>query len=616
MRVLKRFWRCYLFTLLSVSLFVCSHAKVLAATDMSQWMGLLLQDQQPLSLLSIPGTHDSAAYKMNGLSVFATSWAKTQDWSVSQQLEAGIRYLDFRIAMDGSMHHGSAWVGEDFASHLREVKNFLTSHPSEFVLIRIKPEYVTFGGGDDYLKYREMVLKNLITDSQVVDKLYLDRKEPLPRVGDVRGKIILIDDAFGLLEDVSAYTWNQNLLIQDVYDNLDGATKWQYMMATVKEANTNPQGLTINHTSHTQGAWSLSSIAYAMSQKLASWLPQASQTYDILGVMPMDFPTAPNIEHIIQVNQSSAVIYQALSQFDAAIATVAGQLPGDTNQDGIVSLEEKEAIDHHISSLESLVTQINQKIAGLHSPYVKQLLDEEVKKRSLPSSPTAFDISPYEQLLNQTDKLAQDLSMLKQEIYQDGILTVDEEQTFQAKRSALLQARETLIKEIAAIPAGRKHDAMLAAAKAIALADLDHVLSIHFKSGQAFINHIEDYLTQGSVALTDDQGAVAYAFQLDDLSFQNGSGQVVAEPRQAGDYTVSLSAKGLQTLAAFALERQQVLWFPSEKATLRLIEPVNTGTRVSSAPSLIFWLPCLLLGCAIYCRLGLMVSFVLRMFKR
>ena len=68
-----------------------------------------LSDDLSLSEMSIPGTHNSAAYKIEGSwinraftgitgSISIDVW-QTQDWTIEQQLRNGIRYFDVRLRM-------------------------------------------------------------------------------------------------------------------------------------------------------------------------------------------------------------------------------------------------------------------------------------------------------------------------------------------------------------------------------------------------------------------------------------------------------------------------------------------------------------------------------------
>lgn len=83
--------------------------------DLENWMGNLpneIRTKIPLINLSIPGTHDSCAYGVTSRSKIAPDaeeavkilyhfvpcivrkWAKTQKYSLYEQLENGIRYMN------------------------------------------------------------------------------------------------------------------------------------------------------------------------------------------------------------------------------------------------------------------------------------------------------------------------------------------------------------------------------------------------------------------------------------------------------------------------------------------------------------------------------------------
>ncbi|XP_033746051.1 PI-PLC X domain-containing protein 3-like [Pecten maximus] len=126
------------------------------------WMGDLPPPltQIPLSCLAIPGSHDSGAYgldKSAGVSVdepksisvlgslccgaglsLISRWSVTQDISLLQQLEAGVRYLDLRVCVkpetaDAHFLHGL--YGSKVMTALKEVKEFLNKNPKEVVLL-------------------------------------------------------------------------------------------------------------------------------------------------------------------------------------------------------------------------------------------------------------------------------------------------------------------------------------------------------------------------------------------------------------------------------------------------------------------------------------------------
>lgn len=75
------------------------------SSAVSSWMASL-PDQLPLHQISIPGTHDSGSYCKPKLAIDEDEplpiniryEAQCQSWSITDQLRAGIRYLDLRVA--------------------------------------------------------------------------------------------------------------------------------------------------------------------------------------------------------------------------------------------------------------------------------------------------------------------------------------------------------------------------------------------------------------------------------------------------------------------------------------------------------------------------------------
>ncbi|OOV58817.1 phosphatidylinositol-specific phospholipase C domain-containing protein, partial [Clostridium botulinum] len=112
------------------------------AQDRSQWMAKL-NDNTPLSSLSIPGTHDTMSLGWGGVI------AQTQSKSLKNQLLSGIRYLDIRLGAypnDPDLlysYHGFIYLHSTFTNILEIVTSFLKSNPSETILMRIKQEHTT-----------------------------------------------------------------------------------------------------------------------------------------------------------------------------------------------------------------------------------------------------------------------------------------------------------------------------------------------------------------------------------------------------------------------------------------------------------------------------------------
>lgn len=102
----------------------------------ASWLRGIPEDTA-VTALSIPGTHNSAS--IGGLFGFA----QTQNLDIAAQLDAGIRFLDIRLAQcqsDLHVHHDVKCMGTSYTDILTVCRNFLDKHPSETILMSVKDE--------------------------------------------------------------------------------------------------------------------------------------------------------------------------------------------------------------------------------------------------------------------------------------------------------------------------------------------------------------------------------------------------------------------------------------------------------------------------------------------
>lgn len=239
-----------------------------------------IPDDTPVTALSIPGTHDSGCIG-GPLGV-----AQTQNLDLVHQLDAGIRFLDIRLAQyqdDLVVHHDVVCMGKTYTEVLDICAGFLKEHPSETILMSVKDEdrvdsglgrfapseilgklsmgdtpdadedpssferslttqtwehignaplfynFVTQGGGDD-----SPTLGNAFTSGTTL--------------GDVRGKIVLLrrfdsNDDVGL--DLTYWPDNQTFrsaaappvhVVHDRYQGLEEDEKYELILTHLEEA--------------------------------------------------------------------------------------------------------------------------------------------------------------------------------------------------------------------------------------------------------------------------------------------------------------------------------------------------------------------------------------------
>lgn len=104
--------------------------------SLGSWMGDI-PDDVLVTALSIPGTHDSGC--IDG----PVGFAKTQNLDIAEQLNAGIRFLDIRLAHyqdDLRVHHDVVYMGKNYNDVLQICVDFLAAHPSEAIIMSVKEE--------------------------------------------------------------------------------------------------------------------------------------------------------------------------------------------------------------------------------------------------------------------------------------------------------------------------------------------------------------------------------------------------------------------------------------------------------------------------------------------
>lgn len=206
------------------------------------------QDSVPLSKISMPGTHDT-------MSFYGGDAVQTQSMSLRTQLMSGIRALDIRcrhIENRFAIHHGFVYQNANFDDVLQATQEFLSKHPTETIIMRVKEEYNPTGNTRTFAS---------------TFKYYLDMYPGLfwaynmnnnPQLKDIRGKIVLLQDFHteGLEYMGIPYHMAE---VQDEYHlrtNWDLYSKWEKIKAHLeKAAYGNPNLIHINFLSGSGGSF-------------------------------------------------------------------------------------------------------------------------------------------------------------------------------------------------------------------------------------------------------------------------------------------------------------------------------------------------------------------------
>lgn len=150
----------------------------------NNWMSEL-PDNAYVAQVSIPGTHDTAT----GHGTTMDTYSKTQEITIDQQLELGIRAFDFRPKVNGNIlnaQHGIANCNITFNDAMKQIGTFLNEHPDEFIVLHLL--YAT-GFDSDKARYAEL-LNALFESEDLAGKAIPFRRDLT--VGEMRGKILVL----------------------------------------------------------------------------------------------------------------------------------------------------------------------------------------------------------------------------------------------------------------------------------------------------------------------------------------------------------------------------------------------------------------------------------------
>jgi len=239
------------------------------------WMARVSDDTY-VRRLSIPGTHDAATgHGFQGfLGVLAgNTFARTQDKTISEQWESGIRVFDLRPCVDGSdlsINHGVLQTKLTLSDAFTTLCSLLDQHPTEMAIVLIRHETE----GDDGDSNWSSMMTSLLGSEPV--KSHAADFKPLATMGEMRGKLLILSRSEYASTPVGGYFsgWSHNAdfssqtsgrirgasasapcYIQDYYDcTADGGVEAKRqgiltMLRYTAEQNEDETLWAVNHTS-------------------------------------------------------------------------------------------------------------------------------------------------------------------------------------------------------------------------------------------------------------------------------------------------------------------------------------------------------------------------------
>lgn len=305
-----------------------------------------ISDDVPVTTLSIPGTHNSCC--VDGL----LGLAKTQNLDLADQLNAGIRFFDIRLAHyhdNLCVHHDVICTEKSYSDVLTACSHFLSQYPSETILMSVKDEdrfdstlgrlapsrvlcKLPMGDSADCDENTRSVEDtfNSITWEHIEDApLFYNFATTPPgsnsvatgsaftsetRLGETRGKIVLLRRFEARPEvglDLTYWPENQRFRsaaapfydVEDRYQNPGEDAKFNFIVSHLESARRgDPQDLYITFSS----AVDLTARGYskAINPRLNDYLAQSSQGR--VGIIVMDYFEEPQqlVSNVIKMNSA------------------------------------------------------------------------------------------------------------------------------------------------------------------------------------------------------------------------------------------------------------------------------------------------------------------------
>jgi 1-phosphatidylinositol phosphodiesterase len=209
--------------------------------DLSNWMALI-DANTSLADLTLPGTHNSAAYDLSThfnendpqynyiqeatfgidlpnklIAKFACRFALTQSLSISEQLRSGIRYFDLRVDYDEETSTFRAFhllFGLPIQEILKEIRDFIRTNPSEILVIEMRELLSPSVTAEKKQELAQTILEAFGSNLFPVTSV-------LPTIGEMQaaGTTVIVAVQDGEINASSEMIWPTSGKIRDTFAN-------------------------------------------------------------------------------------------------------------------------------------------------------------------------------------------------------------------------------------------------------------------------------------------------------------------------------------------------------------------------------------------------------------
>ena len=153
-----------------------------------------IPDNTKLTEMTIPGTHDSCAR-------YGICCARTQSWTIPEQLKAGLRYFDLRLrSINNTLraYHGFVDQKDTFDMILQYALNFLDQNPSEAIIFELIDEYQKKNCTKKMDEMYEEYIANY--KNRIIEYQYKNIT-----MGEMRGKVMIVKVFYGSTSNINTF---------------------------------------------------------------------------------------------------------------------------------------------------------------------------------------------------------------------------------------------------------------------------------------------------------------------------------------------------------------------------------------------------------------------------
>lgn len=220
--------------------------------NLEDWMAELPEDikkNKKISDITIPGSHDCGTYALDKdlpvgpdnsdilqslgnnpilgplVKPIISRWSTTQHSSVADQLQHGIRYLDFRVArfQDGyRILHGL--YGSDIFDILDDIQTFLTNHSKEIVILHFQALFEM--NDEDHLRVISKIEANF--ETKLVK--HTTSSKSLPTIGEMQDANLQVLVVYDYLSSTFDFLWPEEIIENPWANTMNTTTLFKFLM--------------------------------------------------------------------------------------------------------------------------------------------------------------------------------------------------------------------------------------------------------------------------------------------------------------------------------------------------------------------------------------------------